>query len=102
LDAILFVILFVHLQAFLLDSMIFRFTDGDTVEVNPEELPELLRLNEEYLQNYLELADDLDDPSYVARGNGFCDTKYSEDFVESQAEKYRQRIDDIKQWMKLV
>lgn len=89
------------MHAFLLDSMIYRFTDGDTVEVNPEELPDLLRQNEEYLQNYLELADDLDDPAYVARGNGFCDTKYSEDFVESQAEKYRRRIDDIKQWMEL-
>lgn len=65
----------------------------------PERLPELLKQNELYFQNYLEVADELDDPSYVARGNGFCDTKYSEDFIESQAEKYRQRIEDIQKWM---
>ncbi|MBR0304748.1 MAG: hypothetical protein IJQ94_03795 [Bacteroidales bacterium] len=79
--------------------MIYRFSDGETIETMPERLPELLKQNELYLQNYLEVADELDDPSYIARGNGFCDTKYSEDFIESQAEKYRQRIEDIRHWM---
>ena len=80
-------------------DMIYRFSDGETIETTPERLPELLKQNELYLQNYLEVADELDDPSYIARGNGFCDTKYSEDFVESQAEKYRRRIEDIKHWI---
>ena len=78
--------------------MIFRFSDGETVEVEAGQLQELLKQNELYLQNYLELADEIDDPSYVARGNGFCETKYSEDFIESQIAKYRQRVQDISQW----
>lgn len=79
--------------------MIFRFSDGETVEVEANQLQELLKQNELYLQNYLELADEIDDPSYVARGNGFCETKYSEDFIESQIAKYRQRVQDINQWL---
>ncbi|MBR4716213.1 MAG: hypothetical protein IKP34_08590 [Bacteroidales bacterium] len=34
------------------------------------------------IANYEELDSDLDSPEYVARGNGFCDSKYSEDFIE--------------------
>lgn len=79
--------------------MIFIFSDGETVEVEVDQLQELLKQNELYLQNYLELADEIDDPSYVARGNGFCETKYSEDFIESQIAKYRQRVQDINQWL---
>ncbi|MBR4535733.1 MAG: hypothetical protein IKO62_03655 [Bacteroidales bacterium] len=82
--------------------MIFRFSDGETVEVEAGQLQELLKQNELYLQNYLELADEIDDPSYVARGNGFCETKYSEDFIESQIAKYRQRVQDISQWQETL
>ena len=82
--------------------MIFRFSDGETVEVEAGQLQDLLKQNEQYLQNYLELADEIDDPSYVARGNGFCETKYSEDFIESQITKYRQRIQDISQWQETL
>ena len=82
--------------------MIFRFSDGETVEVELGQLQELLKQNELYLQNYLELADEIDDPSYVARGNGFCETKYSEDFIESQIAKYRQRVQDISQWQETL
>lgn len=49
----------------------------------------------QYLQNYTEVFEDLDDPSYVARGNGFCDSKYSEDFIEGQMAKYRARLLDL-------
>ena len=82
--------------------MIFRFSDGETVEVEEDQLQELLKQNELYLQNYLELADEIDDPSYVARGNGFCETKYSEDFIESQIAKYRRRVQDISQWQETL
>jgi hypothetical protein len=82
--------------------MIFRFSDGETVGVEAGQLQELLKQNELYLQNYLELADEIDDPSYVARGNGFCETKYSEDFIESQIAKYRQRVQDINQWLETL
>ena len=36
---------------------------------------------------------------YIARGNGFCDRKYSDDFIEGQMEKYEQRIREIKKWI---
>ena len=82
--------------------MIFRFSDGETVGVEAGQLQELLKQNELYLQNYLELADEIEDPSYVARGNGFCETKYSEDFIESQIAKYWQRVRDISQWQETL
>ena len=56
---------------------------------------ELERLRK-LLANYEELAIDMvDDDSYVARGNGFCDTKYSDDFIESQIEQLRQQIVEL-------
>ena len=70
--------------------------------VEAGQLQELLKQNELYLQNYLELADEIEDPSYVARGNGFCETKYSEDFIESQIAKYWQRVRDISQWQETL
>lgn len=48
--------------------------------------------NLQYLQNYIDLLEDMDDPSYVARGNGFCDSKFSEDFLNGQIEKYRLQL----------
>ena len=30
------------------------------------------------------LVDQCDDDAFVARGNGFCDRKYSDDFLEMQ------------------
>ena len=47
----------------------------------------------------VELFGSLEDADYVARGNGFCDTKYSEDFVEGQIEKYSQRIREMEHWL---
>lgn len=47
------------------------------------------------LENYREVLSSLDDDDYVARGNGFCESRYSTDFIESQIEKYRQRIKEI-------
>lgn len=48
------------------------------------------------LLNYEELAVDMeDDAAYVARGNGFCDAKYSEDFLQGQADKIRARIAEL-------
>lgn len=77
----------------------YRFSSGEIVEADRDDLLALLVQNREYLQNYLEVFDCLDDSDYVARGNGFCDTKYSEDFIEGQIEKYRQRICDIEKWL---
>lgn len=53
----------------------------------------------QYLQNYIELMEDMDDPSYVARGNGFCDSKFSEDFLNGQIEKYRAQLRQLEKRM---
>ena len=50
---------------------------------------ELARI-ERAIANYEELDSDMENPEYVARGNGFCDSKYSEDFIEGQLEKLRE------------
>ena len=48
------------------------------------------------LLNYEELAVDMeDDAAYVARGNGFCDAKYSDDFLQGQADRIRARIEEL-------
>lgn len=45
------------------------------------------------IANYEELDSDIDSPEYVARGNGFCDSKYSEDFIQGQLENLcRERL----------
>ena len=44
------------------------------------------------IANYEELDSDMENPEYVARGNGFCDSKYSEDFIEGQLEKLREEL----------
>ncbi|MBP5515322.1 MAG: hypothetical protein J6X86_00065 [Bacteroidales bacterium] len=47
------------------------------------------------ISNYEELDSDMENPEYVARGNGFCDSKYSEDFIEGQLEKLRNEKEKI-------
>lgn len=52
------------------------------------------------LLNYEELEVDMeDDAAYVARGNGFCDAKYSEDFLEGQIDKIRTRISELEKML---
>ena len=54
-----------------------------------EELDEAMR----QLESYRELAtDQMDDDSFVARGNGFCDTKYSDDFLQMRIGQLEERI----------
>ena len=44
-----------------------------------------LQRAQQLLDSYLDLSvDQLDDDSFVARGNGFCDRKYSDDFLQMQ------------------
>ena len=48
------------------------------------------------LSSYQELAiDQEDDDAFVARGNGFCDRKYSEDFIEMQIAQLTARVADL-------
>lgn len=76
----------------------YLYSDGESVHC--DNLQQLLKQNQEYLQNYLEIEENLDTPEYVARGNGFCESQYSDDFIESQIQKYTARIADIKGWIK--
>ncbi|MBO7101912.1 MAG: hypothetical protein IKX32_02585 [Bacteroidales bacterium] len=58
-----------------------------------QQLEEAQRL----LASYQDLAvDQEDDDAFVARGNGFCDRKYSEDFIEMQVAQLTARIADLK------
>ena len=82
-------------------KMKYIFTDGETIETDLEGLQRLLAENRQYLENYTEVFDSLDDEEYIARGNGFCDRKYSDDFIEGQIAKYRQRINDMESWIEL-
>lgn len=61
-----------------------------------EEILTELKQQQQLLQNYEELLTDQDDDAaYIVRGNGFCDSKYSEDFIIGQTEKIRSRISDL-------
>lgn len=77
----------------------YRFSSGEIIQADRNVLLALLEQYRQYRQNYVELFGSLEDADYVARGNGFCDTKYSEDFVEGQIEKYSQQIQDIEHWL---
>lgn len=58
-----------------------------------EELEEILRL----LDSYQDLSvDQEDDDSFVARGNGFCDRKYSDDFLQMRISQLTARAADLK------
>ena len=58
-----------------------------------EELKETLRL----LDCYEELSvEQEEEEAFVARGNGFCDRKYSEDFLQLQIAQLTARAADIR------
>ena len=77
----------------------YTFSTGETIEADLDDLQRLLTENRQYLENYEEVYCSLDDDDYVARGNGFCDRKYSDDFIESQIEKYDKRVKEIEGWI---
>ena len=62
-----------------------------------QEILKEIEQQQQLLFNYEELEVDMvDDDAYVARGNGFCDAKYSEDFLEEQVKRIRSRIDVLR------
>ena len=77
----------------------YRFSSGESFEADVKDLERMLRENQEYLDNYQDLYGSLEDDEYVARGNGFCDRKFSDDFIEGQIEKYRARVAELKGWL---
>ena len=60
-----------------------------------------IRINqiERAIANYEELDSDMESPEYVARGNGFCDSKYSEAFISSQLEKLRKEKAELEKML---
>ena len=77
----------------------YTFSTGETIEADLNDLRRLLADNKQYLENYEEVFSSLDDDDYVARGNGFCDRKYSDDFIEGQIAKYSQRVKELDNWI---
>ena len=62
-----------------------------------QELEETLRL----LASYQDLAvDQDDDDAYVARGNGFCDRKYSDDFIQMRIAQLTARSAQLEEIIK--
>lgn len=57
-----------------------------------QQLEEAQRL----LASYQDLAvDQEEDDAFVARGNGFCDRKYSDDFIQMQIAQLTARVADL-------
>ena len=77
----------------------YTFSTGEHFEADLEDLQRLLRENQQYYENYEKVFSSLEDDDYVARGNGFCDRKYSDDFIVGQMEKYAQRVKEIQNWI---
>lgn len=78
----------------------YTFSSDDSFEADLDDLKRLLTENQQYVENYEDVLSSLYDDDYVARGNGFCDRKYSDDFVESQLEKYQKRVEELENWIK--
>ena len=78
----------------------YTFSTGETIEADSDDLRRLLAENQRYLDNYEEVYSFFEDDDYIARGNGFCDRKFSDDFIEGQMEKYAQRVNEIEAWIK--
>jgi hypothetical protein len=51
------------------------------------------------IANYQEVESDLDSPEYVARGNGFCDAKYSEDFLDGRIADLSAKAEQLERWI---
>ena len=77
----------------------YSFTSGESFEADFADLLEKLEQYRQYIANYQEMLDNIDDGAYVARGNGFCATQYSEDFLEAQIKKYQSRIQQLDGWI---
>ena len=77
----------------------YAFAPGEWFEADLDDLRRLLDENRQYLANYEEVYGSLEDDDYVARGNGFCDRKYSDDFIEGQIEKYTQHVEMLERWI---
>lgn len=71
------------------------------LSVNLNSIQQELQRQRQLLANYEELLlDNEEDSAYVARGNGFCDAKYSEDFLNGQIAQIKAKIARLEQMLK--
>lgn len=65
-----------------------------------QSLEQQLEETQRLLDSYIDLlTDQANDDVFVARGNGFCDTKYSEDFLQMQIAQLTARVANLRQMM---
>ncbi len=78
----------------------FRFNGDNTpFEADLELLKIKLSETEQLIDSYMEVESDLDSDAYIARGNGFCDSKYSEDFIEGRIADLSQKAEQLRKWI---
>ena len=75
--------------------------DGDTLpfQADLQDLKAKLAEIQQLIDNYQEVESDLDSPEYVARGNGFCDAKYSEDFLDGRIADLQSKASQLERWI---
>lgn len=72
----------------------------ETFSADLDGLRQRLAKEQRLLANYEELAiEQADDDAYVARGNGFCDSKFSPEFIDDQIERINHRITQLQAWI---
>lgn len=80
---------------------IYRFEGSvESFQADREGLLRCLEKEMAKLRNYEDLAiEQVDDEAYVARGNGFCDSKFSPEFIDHQIDIIMHRINQLKSWI---
>ncbi|MBO4739186.1 MAG: hypothetical protein J5606_06450 [Bacteroidales bacterium] len=78
----------------------FKF-EGETLSFTAdlETLKRKLAEIKQLINNYQEIESDLDSDAYMARGNGFCETKYSEDFIDSRIDDLSRKAEQLETWI---
>ncbi len=78
----------------------FKF-EGETLsfKADLETLKRKLAETRQQINNYQEIESDLDSDAYMARGNGFCETKYSEDFIERRLGDLNHKAEQLESWI---
>ncbi len=74
---------------------------GETLpfQASLDDLKDRLVEIQQLIANYQEVESDLDSDAYMARGNGFCDTKYSEDFLDGRIADLSAKAEQLERWI---
>ena len=66
-----------------------------------EEILRKINLLDKTIGNYEDLDCNMEDPEYIARGNGFCDSKFSEAFISTQLERLKREKAELEEIRKI-